>query len=365
MQKTTLALHNFNIKQYENFSAILTLSVMSLHDNWRLVDEKEATVIFVASETSLTQVQWDEIQASYPHTILVAYSDNLKLLNVKKELLTPLARLPSRSDLIVLLNEIAVELDEKSKKTETSILSEAFDTTEIENIKPTEGVTYDLIDEVVINESNEPTVKTENRYFLPNDYFLGFVLESIKGEQAYACKGDNGTLIYLDPQQKKYFYSIEKKALKALFLMPSKKFTLIKLTQLEIKQKTQGMTAHTLNDLLWRATINASQGRLMEGFEFNDVIHLRHWPDIAHIKMVDNYLIIAAFMTRNTVDLETIIGHTEQQRGDVVDFHNGCHILGLIDRGKAFSLNSKPVSDKLRQLRGRIFETLRLNVVDG
>jgi hypothetical protein len=345
MQNTTLAFYNFNIKQYENFSAILTLSVMSLNDNWTLVDEDNARVIFVASEYALTQMQWDGLQTKYPEAILIAYSDNLKSLEVEKQLLTPLTKLPSRASLIILLNEVALELNQL----------------DIESNKIIEEEAYDLIDIIV---DDEAVKHAESRYFLPQDYFLGLVLSSIEEEQAYECKSQNGVLIYIYPQHEKYFYSVEKKALKSLFLMSPENFTLTKLTALEIEQRTHTMMFEALNDLLWRATITASQGRLMKGLSFNDVIHLRHWPDISHIKMVNNYLIIAAFMTRNTVDLNTIIKHTEQELADVVDFHNGCHILGLIGHDQTFSLNSKPVSDKLRQLRERIFETLRLNVVD-
>ncbi|MCK4494106.1 MAG: hypothetical protein KAU26_08630, partial [Methylococcales bacterium] len=87
MQKTTLAFHDFNLKQSENFAAILTLSLMSLNDNWTIVDINEARVIFVASARNLTQDQWDAIQEQYTGAILVAYSDNLAPLMCQYKLL--------------------------------------------------------------------------------------------------------------------------------------------------------------------------------------------------------------------------------------------------------------------------------------
>ncbi|MCK5925077.1 MAG: hypothetical protein KAG10_04215 [Methylococcales bacterium] len=349
MPKTTLAFHNFNKKQSENFSAILTLSAISLNDKWNVVAIEVASAIFVGSEQGLTQNAWDEIQSKYIDAILVAYSDNLAPLKSKYELLTKITKLPARAELIVLLNQLAIELEQKALSATTeSLETELIMDQSLENKEMADDLTE--------------TIRVESRFFLPNDYFLGVLLESIELRRIYDCKSPCGAHLYLCPQQKKYVFSAKRTDLKELLLMSADDFTITELSQMDFEQNTKSMESKKLNDLLWLATIVGSQGRLMKGHGLDDVIHLKHWPDISHIKTANHYLIIAAFMSRNTVDMETIVDHTEQTLEDVIDFHNGCHVLGLIERDDEFSLNSQPVSDKLRQLRGRIFESLHLNV---
>ncbi len=353
MQKTTLAFHNFNRKQAENFSAILTLSAMSLNDNWNVIVPESAGVIFVASEQVLTQNEWDDIQGQYAEAILVAYSDDLAPLKCQYELLTKMTKLPARAELIALLNQLAVELENR----ELSSLTGSFETELISSdFSENNDAIIDLMD--VVN----PPERVESRFFLPNDCFLGILLDSIESGRTYDCKSPCGAHLYLCPQQNKYVFLASRSDLNELLLMSEDDFTVMELSQMDFEQKTKLMESKNLNDLLWSAAVVGSGGRLMKGHGLDDVVHLKHWPDISHIKTANHYLIIAAFMSKNTVDMETIAEHTEQTLEDVIDFHNGCHILDLIERDDEYSLNSKPVSDKLRQLRGRIFETLHLNV---
>ena len=355
MQKTTLAFHDFNLKQSENFAAILTLSLMSLHDNWDIVDINGAGVIFVASAKGLTHDQWDAIQKQYAGAILVAYSDTLAPLMCQYELLTKITKLPARSKLIVLLNQLALELAQKK----LHVAAELLETERVANERLEKNdVIEDLAPIVSLN------TRVESRFFFPTHYFLGILLESIASGRCYECKSACGSLLYVSSHQKKYFFSTKKTNLNELLLRSVDDFTVTELSPMDFEQTTKSMEPKKLNELLWSATVVGSQGRLMKGHGLDDVIHLKHWPDIAHIKATNHYLIIAAFMSRNTVDMKTIANQTEQTLADVIDFHNACDVLGLIERDDTFRLNSQPVSEKLRQLRGRIFETLHLNVVE-
>ncbi|MCK4492774.1 MAG: hypothetical protein KAU26_01860, partial [Methylococcales bacterium] len=318
-------------------------------------DINEARVIFVASARNLTQDQWDAIQEQYTGAILVAYSDNLAPLMCQYKLLTNITKLPARSELIVLLNQLAVELEQKKPLVTTTLLETA-------QIPSKLSEKNDVIEDLTPIIS--PNEHIESRFFFPNYYFLGILLESIASGRRYDCKSPCGAHLYVCSNQKKYFFSANKTNLNELLLRSADDFMVTELSQMDFEQITKSMESKKLNDLLWSAAVAGSQGRLMKGHGLNDVIHLKHWPDIAHIKTANHYLIIAAFMSRNTVDIETIANQTEQTLEDVIDFHNACDVLGLIEHDDVYSLNSKPVSDKLRQLRGRIFETLHLNVVE-
>ncbi len=386
----TLALLDFNAKQQAQFSAILVLSEMSLNDDWQIVDKEIANIIFVNSEQTMSQKQWDEIQLNYPKAILVAYSENLESLNIAWKLLTESTKPPQRSLLIALLSKIAVTLNEVTKVVEKDVITvktvennaipieknsqkkgaDSIISKEISSKEPLINEPVFIVnppekksaDKVILSEKIIQKNKHVNdKYFLPEHYFLGIVQKSIQTGEIYHCKTLCNINIYLFPKENSYFCSLNIADLKRLFLMSPDEIKIKKISEKDLKQYTENMETSVLTDLLWHSAVTASQGRLMKNHH-NDIVHLKYWPDISYINTSKNYLGIAIFMQHNAVDIIKIAGYTEQKESDVIDFHNACNALGLIDYNKKFFLNSKPSSDQLRQLRQRIFKTLRLNI---
>ncbi len=334
-KRKTIGLFDFTEKQRIIFSSTLALSEMRLNHEWNIVDAKNAGVIFLNGEGKITQDRLKEIQLSYPHAILVAYHDALVHLNLHWSLLTSSTRPPKISLLVELLNNIDAEPEENIS-----------DTNERQAIEPQSSMLS----------------KNDNAIFQAEDYFLGIVQQSINTGKNYYCMGINDTVVYISPKDSNYYCALAITDLEPLFFMAAKDIVVKKITAKKLKQETESLQEKPLNDLLWYSTIIASQGRLMKNRQNNDVVHLKYWPDISQISGKEHYLTIAAFMNNNAVNMSTIAKHTGQKLSDVIDFHNACHVLGLIDDTMELFLHTKPNSDKTRGLRQRILSSLKIKL---
>jgi len=322
LKKNTLAFFNFNDKQQEVFSSILLLFARNLNADWEVVNKEKAQVIFVQSKNSITQTQWDKIQAGYPHAILVAYSVNLRYIKTPWKLLTEATRLPQRSALIALLNKITVE---------------GFSV----NAKPKKITTSKKVSLLKVVKTN---------LFVPENYFLSILQKSLKTGHIYRCEFKNEIVIYLLPEQNCYFCATEIDDLKDLFLSAPQEIKVKKLLEEELKQYVAGLKTKALNDLLWHATITTSQGRFMTNHQPDTLVSLKSWPDISLVSKNKSYLEIATCMNHNTADIIEIAKHSQQKLSDVIDFYNACYLLGLISVPEKITLFSKPVFNKLTKL---------------
>ena len=375
-KQITLALLDFNAKQQAAFSAILVLSEMSLDDDWQIVDKEIASVIFVNSEQAMSQKQWDEIQLNYSKAILVAYSENLEPLDIEWTLLTGATKPPQRSLLISLLNKLAVTLNQVTKVVKKKViiakivdkdapLIEDFSKEPLINdtISVAENPEKKSVDKVVLSEKIiQKNPHIDDKYFLPEHYFLGIVQKSVQTGEIYHCQTPCNINIYLFPKENSYFCLRNIAGLERLFLMSLNEIKIKKISEKDLKQYTQGMETKNSTDLLWYSAVIGSQGRLMKNRHRSEIIHLKYWPDISYINISESYLAIAIFMQCNKLDIKRIAGYTEQKVTDVIDFYNACHVLELIKYNEDFFLKSKPASDKLRNLRKNIFKTLQLNI---
>ncbi|MDQ7090072.1 MAG: hypothetical protein Q9M50_05435 [Methylococcales bacterium] len=166
--------------------------------------------------------------------------------------------------------------------------------------------------------------------FIPGRYFLGILQKSIKMGNIYRCSIKGKPALYLLPEQDCYFCSAGIEGLTSLFLTPPKDIEIKLLSGEALKKQIGGLKTKDLNDLLWYATITASQGRLMAHYYLEDNVYLHSWPDISMVSANRSYLIIASFMNKHTVSLVRIAEETQQKLSDVIDFHNGCYSLGLM-----------------------------------
>ncbi|MDQ7091956.1 MAG: hypothetical protein Q9M50_15205 [Methylococcales bacterium] len=366
LKNTTLALFDFNARQQAAFTAILVLSEMSLNDTWNIVDKEVASIIFVCSPPNITQEQWNKIQLSHPNALLIAYGINSKNLDVNWKLLTDTDKPPQRSLLISLLDQVAIKL--RTVTPPSVDKSDATSTPKPEIIPKPEQASKKKIEDKVIKKvaPKQPFQNNANEYecFVPKDYFLGIIQKCIQTGEIYHCQTTCNIDIFLYPQQKSYFCQLKISELTRLFLMSPEDIDVKIISETILNQSVKKIGRMPLNDLLWYSTIIPSQGRLMENHKNNNIVNLKFWPDISYITTSKNYLAITSFMNRNAVDLNKIADHTEKKLTDVINFHNACDMLGLIDHSQQLTIKSTPASDKLRQLRQCIFDTLSLNTAN-
>ncbi|MDQ7090325.1 MAG: hypothetical protein Q9M50_06730 [Methylococcales bacterium] len=328
----TLAFLNFTDHQQDIFSSVLFLSSRNLDNEWTVVSKKNAHVIFVYSQEVINDTQWNEIQSIYPQALLVAYSVNLTGLKTPWKLLTEPTELPARSALILLLNRIG---NEKTNPKEVFNNEIPLQITQL--------------------------TKVDSNLFLPNNYFLGIIQESIKTGHIYRCNIQNNITLYILPQQYCYFCSTELFDLNEVFLLPASEIKITRILEIELEQQIEGLQTKALGDLLWYATVSASQGRFMENYQPDTKIHLKCWPDISLVSINESYLAITYYMTKNTANVMEIAKQTQQKLIDVIDFYNACHVLGLIETAPL--KRSQSIINGSKQLQHSTPKHVRLHIV--
>ncbi len=306
MSNRTLAFLNFNQKQQDVFCSILILSAQGLENEWETVKKSMAQVIFIRHDNLINQLEWQTIQSTYPQAQLVAYSENLVDIKTPWKLLTRENRAPRRSFLINLLNSIKIEKTIVKTKKETIVIEKTT--------------------------SKKQTDSSRTDLFLLEHYFLSIIQKSLELGHIYHCQFENNIDIFLLPQQNCYFCDIDIKDLSLLFLTHPKEILLTKLNEKELKRQVKGLKTKALNDLLWHSAIKVSQGRFMKNHHPEQLVFLKYWPDISQISSHKSYLKIAPFMSNHKENVVSISQKTQQKLTDVLDFHNACNILGLVDK---------------------------------
>ncbi|MDQ7089338.1 MAG: hypothetical protein Q9M50_01650 [Methylococcales bacterium] len=339
---TTLAFLDFNQQQQQDFYSILILSTQGLDEEWEIVDKTLATVIFVHYDETITQSQWEEIEAAYPMAKLVAYSENLAHIETQWTLLTKTNKPPLRSELIRLLNQIGAE--------NLNV-----------NVKVNEKLSVKVSEKPSIVEETAK-ISSKSPFFLSEHYFLSIVQNSLQSGNTYRCKFQDNISLYLLPKQNCYFCSAEIVDLYALFLTHPDKIEITMMSEKELKQQVKGLKTKALNDLLWHSTVTVSKGRFMKSHDPEQNVRLKYWPDISQVSSNKSYLPIASFMSNNIANVIKISQHTGQKLSDVLDFHNACNVLGLVDTMTDLSIDLKVNTNRAQYYNQPIPSTLCLEV---
>lgn len=96
------------------------------------------------------------------------------------------------------------------------------------------------------------------------------------------------------------------------------------------------LPSRPLAELVFRAALYASQGRLLPGYDINAPVRLKEWPNKAMLKesaasKEERYFFqLSAYMTSNTATLSAIAAATHLSEAEVINFHNACVIAGLL-----------------------------------
>lgn len=100
---------------------------------------------------------------------------------------------------------------------------------------------------------------------------------------------------------------------------------------------TPGLIAKPLSELLWYATLCASEGKLLHGCRPDTPVRLMSSPDFSRLFHREHEPILAAFMLESSVDLFTVAAETGISLFKVFEFYNACEIIGLIEQDNAFN----------------------------
>lgn len=207
--------------------------------------------------------------------------------------------------------------------------------------------------------------------FDPAEHFLGLVQQSLRDGLMRRCLLPGLPPLFLAPQEGRYYCQGEHMpdltpwhgaglvAMQVELADGLDQDTgegeeeVIQVGRMQIRRKKEALpvpyVSGPLEELLWGAALTASRGRLLAGANADATVRLRRWPDFARLSRDRRYLPLAAFMSVNAADLRTVAKHTGAPLSQVVDFHNACAVLGLLEQLPEQRLQKRPVSDRERE----------------
>jgi hypothetical protein len=132
----------------------------------------------------------------------------------------------------------------------------------------------------------------------------------------------------------------------------------VEILQQNIKQ--QHLIAYPVETILWLSAMCASQGRFSSAAEQHKFIRLVQWPNFALFPYQPYHMNLAAYMLKNTANVQGIAQKTQCSLENVVDFTNACSIIGILK----YEQEHKAVEKQLPEARRSLFKTILQRLAD-
>ncbi|MDD2723813.1 MAG: hypothetical protein PHH59_07295 [Methylovulum sp.] len=195
-------------------------------------------------------------------------------------------------------------------------------------------------------------VEPEN-VFDPANYLLGLLQKADADRQIRRCELTGHAAIYLVPDEGRYYTEADPAELAKLCAAQlselevsivdnnSGEEEIVQVGRTRIRRKKEPslpkLPGHPLSELMFHAALYASQGRLLSGYNLNEAVRLKSWPDkallkeAASIKEERYFFPLAAFMSTKAACLTDIAEATQLPLERVIDFHNACAVADLLE----------------------------------
>ncbi len=178
----------------------------------------------------------------------------------------------------------------------------------------------------------KPKTKQSTIPFNPQQGILKHLLAETTHPVAFKIKGKpDCNPIYIYPE-KKVFYCLSPLEKLAPYFVIDKNLvtTPLSITELNKAVKKQSLTPQPLSYLIWYAGFSLSQGRMLLGHTDQDFFYLKKIP--YRDANTAGYLPLAVYLLENITNLEIAAKETGLALDKVIDFYNGCYLIGLIQR---------------------------------
>jgi hypothetical protein len=194
----------------------------------------------------------------------------------------------------------------------------------------------------------------QGNVFEPAHYLLGLLDKANADKQSRSCALTGSKPLIIVPNENKYYTELDLLGIAKLCstLLAGMEVSIVdhnqdkeevvQIGRTRVRRKVASalplLPSHPLADLLFRAALYASQGRLLYGYDLDTPVRLHDWPSKTLLResatvMAERYIFpLTAFMTANpAMSLPDIAKATQQSLAKVIDFHNACAVLGLLE----------------------------------
>lgn len=213
--------------------------------------------------------------------------------------------------------------------------------------------------------------------FEPQEYLLGLIQRSLADRRMRRCVLPGQPPLFLAPAENRYYTTADIASVMALgsallldlevdiveTLGPAEEEEeVVQIGRMRVRRKKESaapkLPARPLSELLFWAALGASRGRLLAGRRLDDPVRLKRWPEAACLEQDRRFFPLAAFMTANAASLPRIAELTRIPLARVIDFHNACAAIDLLESPERESLRTRRVGDGEREIFRKISRAL-------
>lgn len=348
--------------------AIFTIASARMRDDWRWALTESADVYMVRVDSP---EQWSRYQARYPSERMLAFRPLHVSVDARWQIRYLPGQVPSLRELIQLLDAVGDELAADVAAAHAAESTAADDPPSVRSVPPETAMAPPPAQDPLSAAPPSPAPPEPHRPIVtgvpgmcydPAHHLLGLIRQAqADGVPRRLVDETSGAALFLDAGQNHFFAPAEVAAWHPL--LPATKAQILvqpmDIRQLEGEAAAAGCTMRALDHLIFLAALMGSRGRLWIGASLDAPVRLKRWPSLRSVPNYSDYVGLVAFMNGNTADLKTIAERTSVPLGQVIDFHNSCMALDLLEIRDATVLQEKPVDPALRSLFGKIAQHLR------
>ncbi|MGZ8218712.1 hypothetical protein [Methylomagnum sp.] len=327
MSSYTIRPIGFSDKEAASLEAIFTIASGRLRDNWRWAAAGTAHIYLAAVESPQ---EWEHYRQDFPGDRLLACVPPDLGIDAHWRIQRDPARLPSIQQLIQTLDAAGTELASGSPLSPRA------------------------------SEPISPPEATDDNYD-PARYLIGIVRECLADGLPRRLAGQESGPLLIDPRSRLYFAPGDQTLWLPLLSTPRDRIQTQPLDERQMAAEAAAMESGGLglDDLIFLAALRSSQGRLWTGCRLDEPVRLKRWPNLKSMSEYVDYIGLMAFMSNNRADLSAVAARTGNPLDKVIDFHNACMALDLLQRGGDTAIQEKPVNPAMRDLFGKIVHRLR------
>jgi hypothetical protein len=129
---------------------------------------------------------------------------------------------------------------------------------------------------------------------------------------------------------------------------PESNYAVRCLDAAEIDAAVRSGPGRNIDEIMWIAGYHASRGRLIEGCRRDDVVELKHWPNLTRLPAPPSAMAIAALLARHPTSITFAARLLKVPMREMFEFYTAAHCAGI-----AAAVNRKPEMPRLEPHKNR------------
>ncbi len=164
--------------------------------------------------------------------------------------------------------------------------------------------------------------------FDPQEYLVGILQKSIARAKSVIVSHDDFGELAILTESGEYFTNVT----------DMEGFCRASSSQLNVKDMTSNEEidcslgediGRNIDEIMWMAGYYASEGRLMKGLNLDDVVKIKHWPNLTRLPNNFNSFQMAAMLTRHPTTIVFAHRVLKIPQEEINAFYTAAHSAGL------------------------------------